>query len=77
MPTLATAERAFVDRHPELAPYFHDRFQAIAAEPPTYGITGRLQPLIPLATPWLGPRAWASAKKRTARELARAYLDAW
>jgi GT2 family glycosyltransferase len=77
MPTLAKAERGFVARHPELPPYFHDRFEAIAAEPPTHGITGRLQPLIPLTTPWLGPRAWISAKKRTARELARAYLDAW
>jgi glycosyltransferase involved in cell wall biosynthesis len=77
MPTLAKAERAFVARHPELPPYFHDRFEAIAAEPPAHGITGQMQPLIPLATPWLGPRAWVSAKQRTARELARAYLDAW
>ena len=77
MPTLAKAERAFVARHRELPPHFHDRFEAIAAEPPTRGITGRLQPLLPLTTPWLGPRAWVSAKQRIARELARAYLDAW
>jgi glycosyltransferase involved in cell wall biosynthesis len=77
MPTLAAAERAFVAAHPEVKPYFHDRFAAIAAEPPARGFTGRLQRFIPLSTPWLGPRAWVSAKERAARALARAYLDAW
>jgi GT2 family glycosyltransferase len=77
MPTLAAAERAFVAAHPEVDPYFHDRFSAIAAAPAARGITGRLQPLIPPGMPWLGARAWASAKERAARELAETYLAAW
>jgi glycosyltransferase involved in cell wall biosynthesis len=77
MPVLAKAEHAFVARHPELPPYFRDRFATITTDPPTRGLTGRLQPLIPLATPWLGARAWVSAKERAARELARRYLEAW
>jgi hypothetical protein len=39
MPTLARAERASVARHPELPPYFHDRFEPITAERPAHGIT--------------------------------------
>ena len=75
---IARSEHAFVEAHPELAPpYFRTRFAEIAAEPGGRGITGRLQPLIPLRTPWLGPRAWVSAKKRAAHEVARAYLAAW
>jgi cellulose synthase/poly-beta-1,6-N-acetylglucosamine synthase-like glycosyltransferase len=77
MPTLAAAERAFVAAHPEIEPYFQARFTAIAAAPTARGITGRLQPLIPRGAPWLGPRAWVSARERAARELARAFLSAW
>jgi GT2 family glycosyltransferase len=75
---IARSERAFVEAHPELAPpYFHTRFTEIAAQPATRGITGRLQPLIPKGTPWLGPRAWVSAKLHAEHEVARAYLAAW
>jgi glycosyltransferase involved in cell wall biosynthesis len=37
MPRLARAERAFVERHPELLPYFHDRFAAVVAQPAAFG----------------------------------------
>ena len=77
MPVLARAERAFVERHPELPPYFHDRFAAVLARPASRGLTGRLQRAIPLGLPWLGPRAWVSAKERAARQVAQAYLAAW
>ena len=77
MPVLARAERAFVAQHPELPPYFHDRFAALIARPASRGLTGRLQRAIPLGVPWLGPRAWVSAKERAAREVAQAYLAAW
>jgi hypothetical protein len=74
---IARSEKAFVEAYPEFPPYFHERFAAIAARPAPLGITGRLQPLIPRRTPWLGPRAWVSAKERAAREVAQAYLAAW
>ena len=77
MPVLARAERAFVEQHPELPPDFHDRFAAVLARPASRGLTGRLQRAIPLGLPWLGPRAWVSAKERAAREVAQAYLAAW
>jgi GT2 family glycosyltransferase len=77
MPALARAEHAFVARHPELPAYFHDRFAAVAAQRRGRGVSGRLQPVIPLGVPWLGPRAWVSAKERAARLLAQTYLAAW
>ena len=77
MPVLARAERAFVAQHPELPPYFHDRFAALLARPASRGLTGRLQRAVPPGVPWLGPRAWVSAKERAAREVAQAYLTAW
>jgi hypothetical protein len=72
---LARSEKAFVARHPELPPYFHRRFSGPL--PAGRGLTGRLQPLIPLAVPRLGPRAWVSAKERAERDLGQAYLRAW
>jgi GT2 family glycosyltransferase len=34
MAAIARAERAFVAKHPDVAPYFHDRLARAAAEPP-------------------------------------------
>ena len=77
MPVLARAERAFVAKHPDVAPYFHDRFARAVAEGRPRGRGARLAGLVPPGVPWLGPRVEASAQARIGDELARAFLAAW
>ncbi|HVS27976.1 MAG TPA: glycosyltransferase [Solirubrobacteraceae bacterium] len=74
---IAAAERAFVTRYPELPPYFHNRFARELPGLRGRGLSARLQPLLPRGLPWVGARAWASARERAARELGAAFLDAW
>jgi glycosyltransferase involved in cell wall biosynthesis len=74
---LATAERRFVARHPEIPPYYHDRFAAAAAAPRARGRGARLAAVIPRRTPGLGARVWASAEARFLQDLAPPFLKAW
>lgn len=77
MGVAATAEHAFVRKHPEVPAYFHRMLSRAAAQPPA---RGRLAPLIrylPRSVPWLGPRAWASADLHYRQALAPDFLAAW
>jgi glycosyltransferase involved in cell wall biosynthesis len=73
---LAAAERAFVDRYPDVRPHFHDIFVRVAREPPARG-RGRRLTVVPRATPFVGARIWASADAASAQALAAPFLAAW
>jgi GT2 family glycosyltransferase len=77
MATVAPAERRFVERHPDVRPYFFELFSAAAGRPRARGRSARLAAFVPRGAPWLGPRVWASAEARFAQELAGPFLAAW
>lgn len=74
---LAIAERQFVRLHPEIAPYFRDRFSRAAGRPRVRGRGRHLIRHVPRGFPWLGPRVWASAGQAYLQELAPHFLEAW
>jgi len=77
MAAIARAERAFVAKHPEVPPYFHDRLSRAAAGPPAKGRGARLARWVKPSTPWLGPRVWASAEAYYAQQLWPAFQTGW
>jgi len=76
MELVAPAERRFVARHPEVPPYFHDRFARLGGHGPR-GRAARIVDVVPQRLPWLGPRVHAAARGYWEHELARAFLGAW
>jgi GT2 family glycosyltransferase len=74
---IAVSERAFVRRHPEVPPYFHDLFRNAAESPPAKGRGARLVRFIPPGFPWLGARVWASADAVWRQQLAVPFMAAW
>lgn len=74
---IAVSERAFVRRHPEVPPYFHDLFASALKAPQAKGRAARLVRFVPRATPWLGERVWKSADAVWRQELAVPFMEAW
>jgi GT2 family glycosyltransferase len=73
---IAYAERRFVAKHPELEPYFHDRFAAVEGLDPGRG-RARLLSFVPRDFPWLGRHVWWRIDAHYTRSLAPTYLTAW
>jgi len=74
---LAWSERRFVARHPEVAPFFHDRFAAAALTPRARGRAARVVDLVPQRVPWLGALVHDVARLYWEQELAERFLAAW
>ena len=74
---LAWSERRFVARHPDVAPFFHDRFAAAPLAPRARGRAARVVDLVPERVPWLGPRVHTIAGLYWEQELAERFLAAW
>ena len=77
MRAVGRAERAFVDKHPDVAPYFRDRLSRAAAGPPARGRGARLAGVVGPGVPLLGPRVWASAEAYFAQQLWPAFEEGW
>lgn len=77
MRAVGAAERAFVDKHPDVAPYFHERLSRAAAGTPARGRGARLAGVIGPRFPVLGPRVWASAEAYFAQQLWPAFRSGW
>ena len=73
----AASERAWVARHPDQRPYFHDRFRDALARPPSRGRWRPLARFVPRSVPLLGPRVWHSTDLYFRQQLAPAFLDEW
>ena len=73
----AEAERAFVDKHPELDPYFYRLFSAATSREPARGRGRHFLRIIPRRTPWIGEKVWTSADLFYGQKLAPAFLQAW
>jgi GT2 family glycosyltransferase len=74
---IARSERRFVERYPDVPPYFHERFAAAAQGPPPHGRGAHLARVVKPGTPWLGPKVWASVDAVYWRELSAPFLEAW
>jgi GT2 family glycosyltransferase len=74
---LAAAERQFVTIHPEMEPWFYEKFAAAARRPRLRGRAMKLVPFVPEWVPWLGPRLWENARQGYWQELAPHFLAGW
>ena len=74
---IAAAERRFITRYPDVAPYFLDRFSAVRAAGPVRGRGARLAPHVPPSVPFVGPRVRGAADRFFAWELSGPFLEAW
>ncbi|MGI8945712.1 MAG: glycosyltransferase [Thermoleophilaceae bacterium] len=77
LPMMATSERAFCAKHPEVPPYFEPMFRAAAGRPRAAHRLARLARIVPRGAPVIGRRVWASADARFKEELAPDFLRAW
>jgi GT2 family glycosyltransferase len=77
MAATAAAERKWVQLHPELEPYFHDKLAHAASLTPLRGRAARLLPWTPRWVPWLGRRVWENSTTYFHQQLAPAFLEAW
>jgi GT2 family glycosyltransferase len=77
MRLVAAAERAWIELHPELAPFFHDRLAEAAGRPRVPHALGRLAAGVPRAVPVAGARARALADTYFLQQLAPDFMAAW
>lgn len=85
MTRLAQTERRFCALHPDIPPWFHDKFAEAAALPAARGRGAALLRFLPRALrtpagrqlPWLGPKAWSAADLWWRQQLAPHFLEAW
>jgi glycosyltransferase involved in cell wall biosynthesis len=73
MEAIGVAERAFTDKHPDVAPYFHRRLRPSDAR----GRGARLARVVGPGVPWLGPKVWASAEAYYGGQLHAAFMRGW
>jgi glycosyltransferase involved in cell wall biosynthesis len=74
---VAPAERRFVQRHPDVEPFFYNLFSDAIRAPASRGGFGRLLGLVSPSAPLIGQRVWRSADAYYRQQLAPAFLDAW
>jgi GT2 family glycosyltransferase len=74
---LARSEHTFCRLHPEVAPFFHQRFSEAVRTPPGRGLGTRLARHVPRWLPWLGPAVWRRAELHWLQELAPHFMAAW
>lgn len=74
---LARVERTFVDKHPEIPAYFHEKFAEAAVLPPARGRGRALIKYVPPGFPVLGRYLWTSADLYYRQALAPGFLEAW
>jgi len=77
MPMMASSERAFCAKHPEIPPYFLNMFSEAASRPPAPHRLAHLARVVPPGAPLLGRRVWASADARFKEALAPDFMRAW
>jgi GT2 family glycosyltransferase len=77
MDRAAMAEREFVDKHPEVEPYFFRMYSHAASLKPAKGRGRHLIRFVPRSTPLIGERVWLSADLYYRQQLARRFLAAW
>jgi hypothetical protein len=76
-PRLAASEWEFCRLHPEVPPWFWQKFSDAASRPPQRGRAAHLTRIVPRSVPWLGPRIWHLADVYWRQQIAPQFLAAW
>jgi GT2 family glycosyltransferase len=76
-PRLAVSEWEFCRLHPDVAPWFWNKFRDAASKPQQGDLGARLTRLIPRGAPWVGPRVWRRADLYWRQQIAPHFLTAW
>lgn len=77
MADTARAEHIWVSMHPDLAPYFRDRFARAVAGPAGSRLAALATRFVPRRLPLVGERIWDSGDRYFSRRLGPAFLEAW
>jgi glycosyltransferase involved in cell wall biosynthesis len=77
MPMMASSERAFCAKHPQIDPYFFNLFKDAATRPPASHRRADLARVVPPRVPVLGPWVWRSVDARFKELLAPDFMRAW
>lgn len=76
-PRLARSEFVFTRLHPDVRPYFRQRFAGAALTPAGRGLGARLAWVIPPWVPIVGPLVWERAALHWLQEIAPAFMAGW
>jgi GT2 family glycosyltransferase len=76
-PRLAAAEWTFCQLHPDIPPWFHEKFSQAAALPAQSPLASNLAHLVPRRTPILGRRLWRRADLYWRQQIAPNFLATW
>jgi GT2 family glycosyltransferase len=76
-PRLAVSEWRFCQLHPEISPYFAQKFGEAAAVPAGGRRAAAMTRLVPRSTPWLGPLLWRRADLYWRQQIAPHFMRAW
>ncbi len=76
-PRLAVSEWQFCQLHPEIQPWFHQKFSAAASVPPGGRRSAALARFVPRRLPWLGKVVWGRADLHWRQQIAPQFLAAW
>lgn len=74
---VAAAERMFTRLHPEMPPFWHERFASAATFERPRGRAARVARFVPRRVPWLGPKVWTKTDLYFRQVLAPDFLEAW
>ena len=76
-PRLAASEWEFCRLHPDVAPWFLNKFREAASHPHARGRAARLTRFVPRRTPWLGEWIWTRADLYWRQQIAPDFIAAW
>jgi GT2 family glycosyltransferase len=74
---VAVAERRFVEKHPDISPYFYELFREAARQPRVTETGAWLARFVPRRALWIGPRLWSRIDRLYRQQLAGDFLTAW
>jgi cellulose synthase/poly-beta-1,6-N-acetylglucosamine synthase-like glycosyltransferase len=76
-PQLAATEWQFCQMHPDVPPWFFQKFSDAVARPQARGRGARMARFVPHWVPWLGGRVWSNADVYWRQQIAPHFLEAW
>jgi GT2 family glycosyltransferase len=76
-PQLAATEWQFCQMHPDVPPWFFQKFSDAAGRPRARGRGARAARFVPRWVPWLGARVWSNADVYWRQQIAPYFLESW
>ena len=76
-PMLAATEWQFCQLHPDIEPWFHQKFTDAISRPQARGRGARIARFVPKWVPWLGKKVWFNADVYWRQQIAPHFLESW